>query len=260
MTTRISSPEFIGRGEELQRLQAVLDGAAAGTVGTVLVGGEAGVGKTRLLEEFGAGAVAAGLRVVHGGCVDLGDGARPYDLRHAFASLLMEGRPVRLAGQDSRRGTFVQRFATIIDRKNADEWTPLSNLGEDQAKFYVYDSLLSEYAALGFEYGYSVARPDALVAEEEPRGEQHHKVRHRSGQCSERRPPQHDTRQHSPRTDAVSQGARGDLEDPIRQTEHRRHPSPANGIDVQLLLHAWPRHGNADAVEIGDGEQENQER
>ena len=79
MTTRISSPEFIGRGEELQRLQAVLDGAAAGTVGTVLVGGEAGVGKTRLLEEFGAGAVAAGLRVVHGGCVDLGDGARPYD-------------------------------------------------------------------------------------------------------------------------------------------------------------------------------------
>ncbi|GGD29061.1 multifunctional oxoglutarate decarboxylase/oxoglutarate dehydrogenase thiamine pyrophosphate-binding subunit/dihydrolipoyllysine-residue succinyltransferase subunit [Nocardioides daphniae] len=81
----------------------------------------------------------------------------------AFGSLLMEGRPVRLAGQDSRRGTFVQRFATIIDRKNADEWTPLTTLSEDQAKFYVYDSLLSEYAALGFEYGYSVARPDALV-------------------------------------------------------------------------------------------------
>lgn len=81
----------------------------------------------------------------------------------AFGSLLMEGRPVRLAGQDSRRGTFVQRFATIIDRTNADEWTPLSNLTEDQAKFFVYDSLLSEYAALGFEYGYSVARPDALV-------------------------------------------------------------------------------------------------
>ncbi|HEX4189939.1 MAG TPA: multifunctional oxoglutarate decarboxylase/oxoglutarate dehydrogenase thiamine pyrophosphate-binding subunit/dihydrolipoyllysine-residue succinyltransferase subunit [Marmoricola sp.] len=81
----------------------------------------------------------------------------------AFGSLLMEGRPVRLAGQDSRRGTFVSRFATIIDRKNADEWTPLSNLTEDQAPFFVYDSLLSEYAALGFEYGYSVARPDALV-------------------------------------------------------------------------------------------------
>ncbi|WP_221176902.1 multifunctional oxoglutarate decarboxylase/oxoglutarate dehydrogenase thiamine pyrophosphate-binding subunit/dihydrolipoyllysine-residue succinyltransferase subunit [Nocardioides pocheonensis] len=81
----------------------------------------------------------------------------------AFGSLLMEGRPVRLAGQDSRRGTFVQRFATIIDRRNANEWTPLANLTEDQAPFHVYDSLLSEYAALGFEYGYSVARPDALV-------------------------------------------------------------------------------------------------
>jgi len=81
----------------------------------------------------------------------------------AFGSLLMDGRPVRLAGQDTRRGTFVSRFATIIDRKNADEWTPLSNLTEDQAQFYVYDSLLSEFAAMGFEYGYSVARPDALV-------------------------------------------------------------------------------------------------
>jgi 2-oxoglutarate dehydrogenase E1 component len=57
----------------------------------------------------------------------------------------------------------VSRFATIIDRVNADEWTPLTSLTEDQAKFYVYDSLLSEYAALGFEYGYSVARPEALV-------------------------------------------------------------------------------------------------
>jgi 2-oxoglutarate decarboxylase len=81
----------------------------------------------------------------------------------AFASLLMEGRPVRMSGQDSRRGTFVSRFAVIIDRRNADEWTPLANLTEDQGQFYIYDSLLSEYAAMGFEYGYSVARPDALV-------------------------------------------------------------------------------------------------
>lgn len=79
MTARISSPVFVGRGEELLRLQAVLDGAMAGTVGTTLVGGEAGVGKTRLLAEFRAGAEAAGLRVLEGGCVDLGDGARPYD-------------------------------------------------------------------------------------------------------------------------------------------------------------------------------------
>jgi 2-oxoglutarate dehydrogenase complex dehydrogenase (E1) component-like enzyme len=81
----------------------------------------------------------------------------------AFGSLLMQGRPVRLSGQDSRRGTFVSRFATIIDRKTAAEWTPLQNLSTDQAQFYVYDSLLSEYAAMGFEYGYSVARPEALT-------------------------------------------------------------------------------------------------
>ncbi|MDQ3421958.1 MAG: multifunctional oxoglutarate decarboxylase/oxoglutarate dehydrogenase thiamine pyrophosphate-binding subunit/dihydrolipoyllysine-residue succinyltransferase subunit [Actinomycetota bacterium] len=81
----------------------------------------------------------------------------------AFGSLLLQGRPVRLSGQDSRRGTFVQRFATIIDRNTADEWNPLGHLSEDQAQFYVYDSLLSEYAAMGFEYGYSVARPDVLV-------------------------------------------------------------------------------------------------
>ncbi|WP_344329030.1 multifunctional oxoglutarate decarboxylase/oxoglutarate dehydrogenase thiamine pyrophosphate-binding subunit/dihydrolipoyllysine-residue succinyltransferase subunit [Aeromicrobium halocynthiae] len=81
----------------------------------------------------------------------------------ALGSLLLEGRPVRMAGQDSRRGTFSSRFATIIDRANGSEWTPLAHVGDDQATFYIYDSLLSEYAALGFEYGYSVARPEALT-------------------------------------------------------------------------------------------------
>ena len=81
----------------------------------------------------------------------------------AFGSLLMEGTPVRLAGQDSRRGTFVQRHAVLHDRQTGAEWTPLLYLSGDQAKFWVYDSSLSEYAALGFEYGYSVERPDALV-------------------------------------------------------------------------------------------------
>ncbi|WP_219106570.1 multifunctional oxoglutarate decarboxylase/oxoglutarate dehydrogenase thiamine pyrophosphate-binding subunit/dihydrolipoyllysine-residue succinyltransferase subunit [Austwickia sp. TVS 96-490-7B] len=81
----------------------------------------------------------------------------------AFGSLLSEGTPVRLAGQDSRRGTFVQRHAVLIDRNTAEEWTPLLYLGNGQARFWVYDSLLSEYAAMGFEYGYSVERPDALV-------------------------------------------------------------------------------------------------
>ncbi|HUX71726.1 MAG TPA: multifunctional oxoglutarate decarboxylase/oxoglutarate dehydrogenase thiamine pyrophosphate-binding subunit/dihydrolipoyllysine-residue succinyltransferase subunit, partial [Cellulomonadaceae bacterium] len=81
----------------------------------------------------------------------------------AFGSLLAEGTPVRLAGQDSRRGTFVQRHAVMHDRDTGAEWTPLLYLSADQAKFWCYDSSLSEYAALGFEYGYSVERPDALV-------------------------------------------------------------------------------------------------
>ncbi|WP_420364832.1 multifunctional oxoglutarate decarboxylase/oxoglutarate dehydrogenase thiamine pyrophosphate-binding subunit/dihydrolipoyllysine-residue succinyltransferase subunit [Curtobacterium sp. L3-7] len=81
----------------------------------------------------------------------------------AIGSLLTEGKPVRLAGQDARRGTFVQRQAVFHDRVNGQEWLPLSNLTEDQARFYIYDSLLSEYAAMGFEYGYSVERPEALV-------------------------------------------------------------------------------------------------
>jgi 2-oxoglutarate dehydrogenase E1 component len=81
----------------------------------------------------------------------------------AFGSLLMEGVPVRLAGQDSRRGTFVQRHHVIMDKLSGEEYTPLSHLSEGQAKYTVYDSLLSEFAAVGFEYGYSVARPNALV-------------------------------------------------------------------------------------------------
>ena len=62
-----------------------------------------------------------------------------------------------------RRGTFTQRHAVLIDRKTGDEYTPLRDLADDQAPFCVYDSLLSEYAAMGFEYGYSVVRADALV-------------------------------------------------------------------------------------------------
>ncbi len=81
----------------------------------------------------------------------------------AFGSVLMEGTPVRLAGQDSRRGTFVQRHSVLHDRDNGQEWLPLANLSENQGRFWVYDSLLSEYAAMAFEYGYSVERADALV-------------------------------------------------------------------------------------------------
>ena len=81
----------------------------------------------------------------------------------AFGSLLKEGRPVRLAGQDSRRGTFSNRHAVIIDKENGSEWTPLRSLISDANQFFVIDSLLSEYAAMGFEYGYSVVRDEALV-------------------------------------------------------------------------------------------------
>src|SRR3954451_9090582 len=81
----------------------------------------------------------------------------------ALGSLLLDGRDVRLTGQDTRRGTFVQRFAAVVDRVSGESWVPLKHLDENQGKFHVFDSLLSEYAAMGFEYGYSVARPEALV-------------------------------------------------------------------------------------------------
>ncbi|MEP6599380.1 MAG: multifunctional oxoglutarate decarboxylase/oxoglutarate dehydrogenase thiamine pyrophosphate-binding subunit/dihydrolipoyllysine-residue succinyltransferase subunit [Actinomycetota bacterium] len=81
----------------------------------------------------------------------------------AFGALVLEGCAVRLAGQDSRRGTFTQRHAVLVDRNTGEEYTPLRNLSSDQAPFWAYDSLLSEFAAMGFDYGYSVARADALV-------------------------------------------------------------------------------------------------
>ncbi|HEY3088726.1 MAG TPA: multifunctional oxoglutarate decarboxylase/oxoglutarate dehydrogenase thiamine pyrophosphate-binding subunit/dihydrolipoyllysine-residue succinyltransferase subunit [Jatrophihabitantaceae bacterium] len=82
---------------------------------------------------------------------------------YAFGSLVVDGRAVRLSGQDSRRGTFTQRHAALIDRKTGEEYTPLKYMSPEQAPFWVYDSLLSEFAAMGFEYGYSVTRDDALV-------------------------------------------------------------------------------------------------
>ena len=81
----------------------------------------------------------------------------------AFGSLLQEGHPIRLAGQDARRGTFSNRHAVIIDKENGNEWTPLRALIKDENQFFVVDSLLSEYAAMGFEYGYSLEREEALV-------------------------------------------------------------------------------------------------
>jgi multifunctional 2-oxoglutarate metabolism enzyme len=82
----------------------------------------------------------------------------------AFGSMLLEGTDIRLAGQDTRRGTFSQRHAVLVDHTDGHEWAPLAHLGPEQGKFWIYDSLLSEYAAVGFEYGYSVANKEALVA------------------------------------------------------------------------------------------------
>jgi 2-oxoglutarate dehydrogenase E1 component len=81
----------------------------------------------------------------------------------AFGSLLLEGTPVRFAGQDSRRGTFNQRHSVFMDYETGDEFVPLTQLDDEQAPFYIYDSPLNEFGAVGFEYGYSVANKDALV-------------------------------------------------------------------------------------------------
>jgi 2-oxoglutarate dehydrogenase E1 component len=81
----------------------------------------------------------------------------------AFGSLLMEGSPVRLSGQDCRRGTFSQRHAVFYDYETRERYIPLENLAPDQAKFCVYNSLLSEFAVLGFDYGYSLSYPSMLL-------------------------------------------------------------------------------------------------
>ncbi len=81
----------------------------------------------------------------------------------AFGSLLLEGIDVRLSGQDSRRGTFSQRHAVILDYRTGEEYMPLNNLQQGQAPFRCFDSLLSEFAVMGFEYGYSIGNGDALV-------------------------------------------------------------------------------------------------
>jgi len=81
----------------------------------------------------------------------------------AFGTLALEGTPVRLSGQDSGRGTFSQRHLVFVDSENARKYTPLEHVSPDQARFEVFDSSLSEYAVLGFEFGYSVADPLTLV-------------------------------------------------------------------------------------------------
>ena len=96
--------------------------------------------------------------VADGGAVDWGAGEAL-----AFGSLLLEGYGVRLSGQDSTRGTFSHRHAALVHQETGEEYAPLAHLAEEQGRFEVYDSLLSEAAVLGFEYGYSLADPNTLT-------------------------------------------------------------------------------------------------
>src|SRR5882757_754146 len=99
--------------------------------------------------------------------MEMGAGTRPFDYGTAelaaFASLLLDGTPVRLSGQDSQRGTFNQRHSVMVDIETEARYIPLEHMSKDQARFEVYNSLLSEAAVLGFEYGYSRDYPETLV-------------------------------------------------------------------------------------------------
>jgi 2-oxoglutarate dehydrogenase E1 component len=98
---------------------------------------------------------------------EMGRGERVFDYGMAealaFGSLLLQGTPVRLSGQDSQRGTFNQRHSVLVDTENEQHYIPLANLAPDQARFEVYNSILSEAGVLGFEYGYSRDYPEALI-------------------------------------------------------------------------------------------------
>jgi 2-oxoglutarate dehydrogenase E1 component len=98
---------------------------------------------------------------------EMGEGKRPVDYGMgealAFASLVRQGIPIRMSGQDSRRGTFNQRHSVLIDIENEQEYVPLRNISENQARCDIYNSTLSEAGVLGFEYGYSRDYPEALV-------------------------------------------------------------------------------------------------
>jgi 2-oxoglutarate dehydrogenase E1 component len=99
--------------------------------------------------------------------VQMGEGALPFDYGTAellaFSSLLLDGTPVRLSGQDSQRGTFNQRHAAMVDIETEERFLPLQHLSAEQGRFEVYNSMLSEAAVLGFEYGYSRDSPETLV-------------------------------------------------------------------------------------------------
>ena len=142
-------------GEQYQRGQTAVDMKVLKEVGAAL---------TRLPDGYKPHRTVARILEAKKQMIDTGEGldwATAEAL--AFGTLLTEGYPVRLAGQDSTRGTFSQRHSGIIDQETEQRYLPLNHIRSGQATYDVVDSMLSEYAVLGFEYGYSLAEPNALV-------------------------------------------------------------------------------------------------
>ena len=103
--------------------------------------------------------------------IESGDGLDWATAEHlAFCTRLLEGYAVRLSGQDSGRGTFSQRHSVFVDQNSEERFIQLANINDEQARFEVIDSPLSEVAVMGFEYGYAMAEPNALVMWEDQFG------------------------------------------------------------------------------------------
>jgi 2-oxoglutarate dehydrogenase E1 component len=143
------------QGEEYQRGQTAISEATFREIGAAL---------TRVPEGFAIHKTVARMLETKAGMFESGAG---FDWATAealaFGSLQLEGYPVRLAGQDSTRGTFSHRHSAFINQETEERYYPLNHIREGQARYEVIDSMLSEYAVLGFEYGYSLAEPNALV-------------------------------------------------------------------------------------------------
>jgi 2-oxoglutarate dehydrogenase E1 component len=143
------------RGEEYQRGQTAITEETLTQVGAAL---------TRVPEGFTLHRTVGRLLETKSKMFETGEG---FDWATAealaFGSLLTEGYPVRLAGQDSTRGTFSQRHSGLVDQTTEERYYPLNHIRDGQASYEVIDSMLSEYAVLGFEYGFSLAEPNALT-------------------------------------------------------------------------------------------------
>ncbi len=143
------------KGEDYQRGETAVDIDRLKTVGAAL---------TRLPEDYKPHKTVARMLATKAKMIDTGKGidwATAEAL--AFGSLMLEGYPVRLSGQDATRGTFSHRHSGIIDQQTEERYLPLNHIEGAKASYEVIDSMLSEYAVLGFEYGYSLAEPNTLT-------------------------------------------------------------------------------------------------